>query len=58
MKRVFIWISLFAIGMAFLESAVVVYLRALYYPEGFVFPLKTMDSTLALTELLREELPC
>lgn len=54
MKRVFIWISLFAIGMAFLESAVVVYLRALYYPEGFAFPLKTMDSTLALTELLRE----
>jgi hypothetical protein len=40
--------------MAFLEGAVVIYLRALYYPEGFAFPLKEMDSTLALTELIRE----
>jgi hypothetical protein len=53
-RRQYLWITLFAIGMAFLESAVVIYLRALYYPEGFAFPLKQMDSTLALTELIRE----
>jgi len=36
-RRQYLWITLFAIGMAFLESAVVIYLRALYYPEGFAF---------------------
>lgn len=47
-------LSVFAIAMAFLESAVVIYLRALYYPEGFQFPIKPMDPTLALVEILRE----
>ncbi len=32
MSNKFIWLSLFAIAMAFVESAVVVYLRAIYYP--------------------------
>jgi hypothetical protein len=40
--------------MAFLESAVVVYLRALYYPGGFVFPLKMMAPDIAITEVIRE----
>ncbi len=48
------WILLFSIAMGFLESAVVVYLRALYYPAGFDFPLKAMDHSIAGTELLRE----
>ncbi|MEO8588569.1 MAG: hypothetical protein ABI432_04310, partial [Flavobacteriales bacterium] len=39
---------------AFLESAVVVYLRALYYPEGFDFPLVPMAGSLVLTEVWRE----
>ncbi|MBE0647375.1 MAG: hypothetical protein IH596_06305 [Bacteroidales bacterium] len=47
-------ISLFAIAMGFLESAVVVYLRAIYYPEGFAFPLKIIDGPIAVTEILRE----
>lgn len=45
---------LFSIAMAFLESAVVIYIRELLYPDGFDFPLATMDSSLALTEILRE----
>jgi hypothetical protein len=49
-----IWIIFFALAMGFLESAVVIYIRALYYPEGFVFPLKEMAQNLAITELLRE----
>ncbi|MCB0782286.1 MAG: hypothetical protein KDC03_22590 [Flavobacteriales bacterium] len=40
--------------MGFLESAVVVYLRALYYPDGFAFPLVPIDRTLVVTELGRE----
>ncbi len=49
-----IWILIFAIAMGFLESSVVVYLRALYYPEGFDFPMREMAPYLALTELYRE----
>ena len=49
-----VWISLFAVGFAFVESAVVVYLRALYYPEGFRFPLALMDTHHFLTEVARE----
>jgi hypothetical protein len=48
------WMVAFFIAMAFLESAVVVYLRALYYPEGFDFPLVSMDPGLVVTELGRE----
>ena len=46
--------GIFAAAMAFLESSVVVYLRALYYPEGFVFPLKMMDQQILVTEIFRE----
>jgi hypothetical protein len=47
-------VTLFAIAMGFLESAVVVYLRELYYPEGFAFPLKLLNMHIAVTELFRE----
>jgi hypothetical protein len=53
-RRLFVWMSVFFMAMAFLESAVVVYLRALYYPKGFDFPLVAMDNTLVGTELGRE----
>lgn len=48
------WALLFALSMAFFESAVVVYLREIYYPEGFAFPLESIDADIALTEILRE----
>jgi hypothetical protein len=40
--------------MAFLESAVVIYLRELYYPSGFSFPMVSMPQKIAITEVLRE----
>ena len=46
--------SLFFMAMAFLESAVVVYLRALYYPDGFQFPLRPMTGVVVTTEIWRE----
>lgn len=49
-----IWITFFSIAMAFVESAVVVYLRALYYPAGFEFPLAAMEGAVVITELWRE----
>ena len=45
---------MFGIAMGFLESAVVIYLREIYYPAGFNFPLTQMSSKLVITELLRE----
>jgi len=52
--RYFLYVAIFAIAMAFLESAVVVYLRAIYYPDGFIFPLKLIEGRIAITELWRE----
>jgi hypothetical protein len=54
LKKLFIINSLFAISMAFLEAAVVYYLRMLYYPEGFAFPLKMMELNVATVEIARE----
>src|SRR5688500_16415583 len=54
MKKTLLWVTLFAIAMGYLESAVVVYLRALYYPDGFTFPLAPIGRGLAATEFFRE----
>ncbi|MBK8340443.1 MAG: hypothetical protein IPK99_10840 [Flavobacteriales bacterium] len=54
LHRNLVRMAVFFIAMAFLESAVVVYLRALYYPEGFAFPLVPMDGKLVGTEVGRE----
>ena len=45
---------LFAVSMAYLESAVVVYLRELYYPDGFQFPLNNIPPRILVTEIGRE----
>jgi hypothetical protein len=46
----------FAIAMAYVESAIVVYLRRLYYADrqGFDFPLVIIDTPTLLLELGRE----
>jgi hypothetical protein len=48
------WLSLYAVAMGLLEAAVVVYLRELYYPGGFAFPLVVLPERVAVVELLRE----
>jgi len=47
-------VTLYGIAMAYLETAVVIYLRELYYPGGFNFPMKSMPDNITLTEILRE----
>ncbi|MFW5819745.1 MAG: hypothetical protein ACOCWA_00535 [Bacteroidota bacterium] len=54
MGKKYFYVSVFAIAMAFLETSVVIYLRELMYPEGFIFPLVPIDPDIALTEILRE----
>lgn len=53
-RKHIIWISLFAIAMGFLETSVVIYLRELFYPFGFEFPLKPIPVFIARVEFLRE----
>ncbi|RTZ94281.1 MAG: hypothetical protein DSY91_00550 [Deltaproteobacteria bacterium] len=50
----FLALGIFAIAMAYLESAVVEYLRMIYYPEGFEVILKPMPLSVYLVELGRE----
>jgi hypothetical protein len=53
-KRRLWWLGLYAVAMAFVEAAVVVDLRALYYPRGFEFPLVAMPAAMASIEIARE----
>ncbi|MBM3324458.1 MAG: hypothetical protein FJY66_02190, partial [Calditrichaeota bacterium] len=49
-----LWVVCFSIAMAVVEAAIVVYLRRIYYPEGFHFPLKAIELATLCIELLRE----
>ena len=53
-RRTLFSLALFSLSFAFVEAAVVVYLRSLYYPEGFAFPLKPISSDHLVVELARE----
>lgn len=48
------WLTVFAVAMGYLETSVVVYLRKLYYPGGFAFPLIPVTPGIAVTEFWRE----
>jgi hypothetical protein len=53
-RRHLVWLMIYALAMAYVESAVVVYLRALYYPAGFQFPLVQMQWQQVGVEVGRE----
>lgn len=48
------WLTVFSIAMGFMETVIVVYLRKIYYPGGFDFPLVGMDMDILKAEILRE----
>ncbi len=52
--KILIYLTVFSVAMGYLESAVVIYLRKIFYPEGFVFPLKAIDQHTAMVEIIRE----
>jgi hypothetical protein len=57
MKPIFktiLWLTIFSIAMGYLETSVVIYLRRLYYPTGFKFPLIPVTNGIATTEFWRE----
>ncbi len=56
MKRMLVLLGIYAVAMALLEAAVVVYMRRLYYPENplELFPLHFLNDYDPLLELSRE----
>jgi hypothetical protein len=44
----------FGLAMGYFEATIVVYLRELFYPEGFSFPLALIPRDLLVIEILRE----
>jgi hypothetical protein len=54
MSRKLWLLFVFALAMGYLEAAVVVYLRQIFYPEGFSFPIKQISTDQAFVELGRE----
>jgi hypothetical protein len=53
-RRLLPWLVTYAVAMAYVESAVVVYLRAIYYPQGFAFPLAPLPPGMVAIEIGRE----
>ena len=55
-KRKLIWLTLFALAMAYVEAALVVHLRQLYYADNplTIFPLRLLSHTDLAIELIRE----
>jgi len=47
-------LTVFGLAMAYVEAAVVVYLREIIYPQGFAFPLKAISMRLGAVEVGRE----
>ena len=54
LKRRFGWLSIWGIAFGYIEASIVVYLRKLYYPEGFSFPVVLIEPDIAVVELVRE----
>ncbi len=55
-RRTLLWLGAYAVAMAWVEAAVVVYLRRLYYPGNplVMFPLRVWAPRDLLTEIARE----
>jgi len=52
----FLTVALFTISLAYIEAAVVVYLRAILYPQGFTFPIPDFRADARWTPLLLTEI--
>ena len=49
-----IYLVILGIGMGFLEAIVVLYLRTIYYPDGFGFPMRIISGNVYVAEMIRE----
>lgn len=54
MKKFFLWLTLWGITFGYIEAAIVIYIREIYYPNGFQFPVILAENHVALVEIIRE----
>ena len=54
MTKQLFWLIIWGILFGYMEAVVVVYLREIYYPEGFSLPFVVIEGRILLTEILRE----
>lgn len=54
MTKQLFWLMVWGVAFGYIEASVVVYLREIYYPEGFTFPVLIIQDRIMLTEVLRE----
>ncbi|MCP4548105.1 MAG: hypothetical protein GY835_16700 [bacterium] len=53
-KQILPALIVFGVAFGLLEAVVVVYLRQVYYPAGFAFPIVMLPDTWAIVEVIRE----
>jgi len=49
-----VWVGIVAVAFGLVEAVVVVYLREIYYPHGFAFPLASLSLNHISVEISRE----
>ena len=54
LKHTLSWLYVWGIAFGYIEAAIVIYLRKIYYPDGFSFPIVLADIDIAAVEMLRE----
>jgi hypothetical protein len=54
LSKKLLYVIIFSIAFAFVEAAVVIYLRKIYHPQGFRFPIKNTPDILMVYEVIRE----
>lgn len=54
MKGRYFWLWMLGLAVGWFEASVVVYLRKLYYPDGFAFPMILVPTDIAVVEVARE----
>lgn len=54
MTKQLFWLMVWGVAFGYIEASVIVYLREIYYPEGFAFPVLIIQDRIMLTEVLRE----
>jgi len=54
LKMRLFWLAVWGVCFGYIEAAVVVYLRRIYYPQGFAFPVVMIEPGIAAVELARE----
>lgn len=54
LKKQLLWLTIWSIAFGMIEAAVVIYLREIFYPDGFHLPYLPLGDGLVGVELIRE----